>query len=1099
MMLFYNNVTVPNPKVSVQSGTSTGWASLGCFSDNGPDGRTLTYPQGVPAGPDGMTVEECTTSCQANGYVLAGLEYSRECYCGNSFSNAGYKQSDMSTCNMACAGNSSETCGGPDRLNVYNFNNTIAASAIPTSAPAGSGTTAMLDWTYLGCYNDSVQSRTLLNQAANNAATVETCISACAKQGYTLAGVEYGGECWCDTSLNNNGALVSDGCNMNCRGNAAETCGGSNRLSLYTPTKLAWQSMGCYTDSVQSRSLRNGVPVTGGGGAMTIESCQAACASAGYKLAGTEYSGECYCDNVIQAGGKPATDGRCNMKCNGNSTQICGGPNGLSLYSLGFYNASSSGSATTTTAAVPSATSNSGVATALPTGWNYTGCYIDQAQGRIMLNEQPDDQKMTVESCVQACASQGYSAAGMEYSYQCFCDNYLRNGAALSGKDSDCAMTCAGNSNEVCGGPNLVSVYSSGSLQIYQPPKAQNTTGSWQYQGCLSDTAVNGRTLPHQILLPLNNTAANCLSQCAAYGYMAGGMEYGQECYCGDLADVQASGATFQPETDCVTPCPGNGTFLCGGGNRLSYYTWQGAAIQNWTYASGNNAGAYTYLTNSPVIPLITTAGRNGKVAVVEKSGTSLTAGSTGAYELDLSLIGSGSNAWRTMHVKTDVFCSAGLTLPDKVGRQINIGGWSATSLFGVRLYWPDGSPGVPGVNDWQENVNSLSMKDGRWYPSAMIMSNGSILVMGGEDGSNGKAVPTLEILPNPNSVPSQHCDYLQRTDPYNLYPFLAVMPSGNIFVSYYNEARLLDPVSLQTVQTLPNIPGSVNNPAGGRTYPLEGSFMLLPQFAPYTDPVTVLICGGSVPGPAIALDNCVSTQPDSNNATWLIERMPSQRVISCMTALPDGTYLILNGAQQGVAGFGLATNPNHNAVLYDPSKPANNRMTIMANTTIDRLYHSEAILLDDGRVLVSGSDPEDQRYTQEYRFETFSPPYLLSGLPQPTFTMNQTDWNYGQSYSFVLTSGSCDNIRVSLMGAVSSTHGNSMGQRTLFPSVRCSGNYCTVTAPPDNKISPPGWFQMFVLDGPTPSHATWVRIGGDPAGLGNWPGNTTDFTVPGL
>ena len=34
-----------------------------------------------------------------------------------------------------------------------------------------------------------------------------------------------------------------------------------------------------------------------------------------------------------------------------------------------------------------------------------------------------------------------------------------------------------------------------------------------------------------------------------------------------------------------------------------------------------------------------------------------------------------------------------------------------------------------------------------------------------------------------------------------------------------------------------------------------------------------------------------------------------------CMVALPDGTYIIMNGAQQGFAGFGLATAPNHNAV----------------------------------------------------------------------------------------------------------------------------------------------------------------------------------------
>ena len=53
-----------------------------------------------------------------------------------------------------------------------------------------------------------------------------------------------------------------------------------------------------------------------------------------------------------------------------------------------------------------------------------------------------------------------------------------------------------------------------------------------------------------------------------------------------------------------------------------------------------------------------------------------------------------------------------------------------------------------------------------------------------------------------------------------------------------------------------------------------------------------------------------------------------------------------------------------------------------MANTTVARLYHSEANLLPDGRVLVSGSDPEDGVNPEEYRVEVFKPPYLLSGLP---------------------------------------------------------------------------------------------------------------------
>ena len=544
--------------------------------------------------------------------------------------------------------------------------------------------------------------------------------------------------------------------------------------------------------------------------------------------------------------------------------------------------------------------------------------------------------------------------------------------------------------------------------------------------------------------------------------------------------------------------CPGNASYLCGAGNRVSYYTWAGK-LNTWHYGSGTGAGQYQFLIGGIVIPLVSTVGINGKVQFVEKFGTG-PPNSTGAYELDVSLANDYTRAWREMHVKTDVFCSASLVLPDKAGRQINIGGWSLQSTFGIRLYWPDGSTGVNGTNDWQENGSELALQNGRWYPSAMMMANGSILVLGGEDGSNGPPIPTLEVLPRPAGGNTYYADWLNRTDPNNLYPFPVVLPGGGIFVAYYNEARILNEATLDTIKTLPGIPGAVNNPTAGRTYPMEGTAVVLPQHAPYTDPLTVLICGGSTPGAAIALDSCVSMQPEAANPQWTLERMPSKRVMSCIVPLPDGTYLINNGAHQGVAGFGLATSPNLNAVLFDPSQPVGSRMTVMANTTVARLYHSESVLLQDGRVIVSGSDPEDGVNPQEYRIETFSPPYLLSGLARPTFTIANKNWAYGQAVPITVTlhNGAASGVRVSLIGAVSSTHGNSMGQRTFFPAVSCSGTTCTITAPPNSHVCPPGWFQVFVLDGPTPSVSQWVRIGGDPGRLGNWP-NLPDFKRPGV
>ena len=644
-------------------------------------------------------------------------------------------------------------------------------------------------------------------------------------------------------------------------------------------------------------------------------------------------------------------------------------------------------------------------------------------------------------------------------------------------------------------------------LNRRDPPASQenNLPGNWQYQGCYTDN-TNKKSLRWQSILPNRNSAAACLNLCAEYGYMAAGMEYGSECYCGDDSNLIASGSTKVAEEECQIPCSGDPQYICGGGNRLSYYRWVGDPLIVWHQPVGADMGSYEFLIGGVVVPLITTTGVNNKVVFMEKAGTG-PPNTTGTYELDLAFINDFSKAWRPLHVKTDIFCSAAVTLPDKAGRQLNVGGWSGISTFGVRIYWPDGSPGVPGVNDWQENHEELALLAPRWYPTAMLMANGSVLVIGGEVGANSAPSPSCEVLPRPPGGYTKHLDWLQRTDPNNLYPFMFVLPSG-ILAVYYNEARILDEVTFDTKKILPNLPGSVNNLLAGRTYPLEGTAVILPQRPPYNEPLTVLVCGGSAERDHMGVDNCVSMQPEAPNPTWTIERMPSQRVMTVICALPDGTYLILGGALHGVAGFALSRDPNLNAILYDPALPVNERFSIMAMTTVARLYHSEAMLLPDGRVLVSGSDPQDGQNPQEYRVEVFNPPYALSGAPPPSFTIHNRDWNYGEGNIAItanIPSGNLDGVRVSMMAAVSTTHGNSMGQRTLFLEVKCSGPAreanCLLTAPPTQHIAPPGWYQIFVLDGKRPGHSNWIRIGGsiaDAAGLGNWP-DFPDFTTPGL
>ena len=233
---------------------------------------------------------------------------------------------------------------------------------------------------------------------------------------------------------------------------------------------------------------------------MTVENCQAECLSLGYAFAGVEYGSECWCDSALQNDAGPAPDGeaKCTMPCNGDAQQMCGGPDRLNIYqNTAISTPTSSPSASSTVTGLPTGTStpntqvprsttSSASADALPTGWKYAGCYVDNINGRIMEGQQPDNDKLTIESCVSTCVKLGYTVAGAQYSKQCFCDNYVRKEAPLA-DDKECSMSCSGDSSEKCGAPDRMSVYSEGDLVVLPNPAPQTggLPGSWEYQGCL--------------------------------------------------------------------------------------------------------------------------------------------------------------------------------------------------------------------------------------------------------------------------------------------------------------------------------------------------------------------------------------------------------------------------------------------------------------------------------------------------------------------------------------------------------------------------------------------------------------------------------------
>lgn len=138
-------------------------------------------------------------------------------------------------------------------------------------------------------------------------------------------------------------------------------------------SSAAYSYVGCFTDDVNSRTFS---AATNTDNNMTLSECSKFCS--GYQYFGTEYTTQCFCSTTMASSSTEASETDCNMPCGGDSTETCGGPGRLSVY-----------------------TNNNYVAPAGSTipGYRYIGCYNDTAAARSLSGTYTYSNNMTVETC----------------------------------------------------------------------------------------------------------------------------------------------------------------------------------------------------------------------------------------------------------------------------------------------------------------------------------------------------------------------------------------------------------------------------------------------------------------------------------------------------------------------------------------------------------------------------------------------------------------------------------------------------------------------------------------------------------------------------
>jgi hypothetical protein len=136
---------------SSPSTTLAKWRYLGCYNetiDHPKFGGERALYEGISESLPIMTVRMCIRFCDSNDYLYAGVEYAqyvsdppfpsgnhkltlehRECYCSLHISSVSARL-DQSDCDLPCAGNSSEMCGGHLKLGVFHRKSVSGAAGL---------------------------------------------------------------------------------------------------------------------------------------------------------------------------------------------------------------------------------------------------------------------------------------------------------------------------------------------------------------------------------------------------------------------------------------------------------------------------------------------------------------------------------------------------------------------------------------------------------------------------------------------------------------------------------------------------------------------------------------------------------------------------------------------------------------------------------------------------------------------------------------------------------------------------------------------------------------------------------------------------------
>ncbi len=408
------------------------------------------------------------------------------------------------------------------------------------------------------------------------------------------------------------------------------------------------------------------------------------------------------------------------------------------------------------------------------------------------------------------------------------------------------------------------------------------------------------------------------------------------------------------------------------------------------------------------------------------------------------------------------VLCSGHSFLSD--GRLLVVGGGG----YGPHSKAKWGYKFDPANKTWTRTAGS--MLHDRWYPTVLtlgdqrIANSHEVLVVCGHGSGD------MEIYDEASDSFAEVT--LGDDKPFpNLYPGLHLLPNHSIFYSRTGWASAGagggpfpgDDQSGYFVLTgadtgVWNDVAPVSPSMPDRTKGM--SVMLMSSTPPY---VRILVVGGSDPSTNNTYEviDATSLSPATNWGAVTPFPDGEHRSLSSAVLLPDGNVFVCGGIQR----------TNSPSTMFNPQT---NSWSPMAALPSVRDYHSVALLLPSGEVMMAGWN--------NTAIEVYSPPYLFRGA-RPAISSAPALVHHGQS--FVIESPDAASIvKVVLVRPMAVTHETDTEQKVLeMPYIHDHANPArlTLTAPHGghpHSLAQQGYYMMFAINNNgVPSVAKWIYL----------------------